>query len=134
MAKIDTPAAWVGWVYFAASLLILIGAMQIVQGLGAIFNPDFFVATSEEVFVFNIATWGWLHLAIGIIAISSGIGTFTGAVWARILALIVTAFAMLSSIAFITVFPFWSIFVLLVGAVVIYALTVQGDGTKSVTK
>lgn len=129
MAKIETPTAWVGWVYFAASMLVLIGAMQIVQGLGAIFNPDFFVATSEKVFVFNLTTWGWIHLVIGIVALAAGIGTFSGAVWARLVALLVTVLAMLGTIAFITVFPFWSIFLLIVGSFVIYALTVQGDST-----
>lgn len=41
MAKIETPTAWEGWGFFAALMLVLVGTMQIVQGLGAIANPDF---------------------------------------------------------------------------------------------
>lgn len=121
------PTAWVGWVYFAASMLVLIGAMQLIQGLGAIFNPDFFVATSETILVFNLTTWGWAHLILGILALSSGVGLFTGASWARLASLIITVFAMVASLAFITVFPFWALFTLIVGAFVIYAITVHGN-------
>lgn len=41
MAKTNTPTAWVGWGYFAAFMLMLIGIMQVVQGLGALLNPSY---------------------------------------------------------------------------------------------
>src|SRR6218665_2545193 len=109
MAKAVIPTAWVGWVYFAASMLVLIGVMQMVQGLGAIFNPTYFVATSEHLIVFNIATWGWIHIGLGVVALAAGVGTFAGSMWARIVSLIVTVLAMVGTIAFITVYPFWSV-------------------------
>jgi len=126
MAKIETPTAWVGWVVFAAAMLVLVGAMQIIQGLGAIFNPDYFIVTENRVFLFDIATWGWIHLLIGIVALSAGIGTLTGATWARIVAVVITVLAILANIAYITTFPIWAIFTIVVGSFVIYALTVHG--------
>ena len=130
MPKIETPTAWVGWVYFAASMLVLIGAMLIVQGLGALFNPHFFVVTGGQVFAFNLTAWGWIHTIIGIVALASGIGTMAGAGWARIVSVVVTVLAMLASIAYITTFPLWATFVLVVGGFVIYALTVHGAETN----
>lgn len=130
MAKIETPTAWVGWVFFAASMLVLIGAMQLVQGLGALFNPDFFVTTENSVFAFSVTTWGWVHVILGIVALASGIGVMAGAKWARIIAVVITALAMLGSIAYITTFPLWSTFVLLIGGFVIFALTVHGAETE----
>lgn len=127
MAKIQTPTAWVGWGYFAAAMLVLVGAMQIIQGLGAIFNPDYFVVTENRVFLFDISTWGWIHLILGVVALSAGIGTMTGARWARIVAVVITALVMVGTIAYITTFPIWSIFTLLIGFFVIYALTVHGS-------
>lgn len=130
MAKIERPTAWVGWIFFAASLLVLIGAMQLVQGLGAILNPDYFVATKNNIFVFDLTTWGWIHALIGVVALAAGIGTMAGAGWARIVAIVVTALAMLGSIAYLTVFPLWATFVLVVGGFIIYALTVHGAETN----
>lgn len=130
MAVRATPTAWAGWVFFGAAMLVLIGTMQLVQGLGALFNPDFFVVTDNRVFAFDLTTWGWIHTLIGVAALAGGIGTMAGAGWARIVAVVVTALAMLSSIAFITTFPLWSTFVLIIGGLVIYALTVHGRETE----
>lgn len=127
MAKIKEPTAWVGWVFFGATLLVLIGAMQIVEGLGAIFKPDYFVSTENSTFVLSLTQWGWTHLIIGVLALMGGIGTLAGVAWARILSVVITGLAMLASIAYITTFPLWSTFVLVIGAFVIYALTVHGD-------
>ena len=132
MPKIQTPAAWVGWVYFGASMLVLIGAMLIVQGLGALFNPDFFVATGNGVFALNLTAWGWIHTIIGIVALASGIGTMAGASWARIVSVVVTVLAMVASIAYITTFPIWATFMLIIGAFVVYALTVHGAEVRDV--
>lgn len=126
MAKKMEPTAWVGWVFFGATLLVLIGAMQIVQGLGAIFKPDFFVTTENSVFVLSLTQSGWTHLIIGVLALMGGIGTLAGVAWARIISVIVTVLAMLASIAYITTFPLWATFVLVIGAFIIYAFTVHG--------
>lgn len=127
MAKIETSTAWVGWVFFGAAMLVLVGVMQLVQGLAALFNPDYFVATANNVFVLSLTTWGWTHTIIGILALAGGIGVMAGARWARILSVVITALAMVSSIAYITTFPIWSTFVLVIGGIVIYALTVHGN-------
>ena len=126
MPKTEKPTAWVGWVFFGATLLILIGAMQIVEGLGAILKPDYFLSTENSVFVLSLTQWGWTHLILGVLALIGGIGTVAGVKWARIISIVITGLAMLSSIAYITTFPIWSIFVLVVGAFIIYALTVHG--------
>lgn len=126
MPNIKEPTAWVGWVFFGATLLVLIGAMQVVQGLGAIFQPDYFVTTDNAVFVLSLTQWGWTHLILGVLALIGGIGTLAGVAWARIISVIITVLAMLASIAYITTFPIWSIFILVVGAFIIYALTVHG--------
>jgi len=38
----DEPTAWVGWVAFAAVMLIVMGVFQIVQGLVALFDDGFY--------------------------------------------------------------------------------------------
>src|SRR6201999_2773976 len=75
---------WVGWVYFGGAMMILLGTFNIIEGLGALFNDQYYVPTSQGLLVFDITGWGWVHLIIGGLAVIVGVGLFTGATWARI--------------------------------------------------
>ena len=51
---------------FAASLMLLAGVFQAVEGIAALVNgTDFLVRSRHYVFVFNATTWGWIHLILG---------------------------------------------------------------------
>ena len=57
------PSGWaMGGVTFAASMLGLIGIFQIIAGLTAIFNDDFFVVARNYTFDLDVSAWGWITL------------------------------------------------------------------------
>ena len=69
-----SPTAY-GGVVFAAMLMILAGTFQAVQGLVALVNDDFYVTGEEYIFRFDLTTWGWVHLVLGVIvALAGGLG------------------------------------------------------------
>ena len=127
MAKKEAATSFVGWAYFAATLLLIVGGMQIITGLVGIFDTDFYISTSVGVIAFNYTTWGWIHLVLGVLALATGLGVLAGKTWARVVAIIITAFVMLGNITFITAYPLWSIISLIMGGFIIYALTLHGD-------
>ena len=43
----------VGWTYFAAMMMVLVGVFHAIAGLVAIFDDEFFVATRNYVFQFD---------------------------------------------------------------------------------
>jgi hypothetical protein len=47
--------------------------------------------------------------------------------WARIIAIILAILSILSQLMFISAYPIWSIFAIVIDFVVIYALTVHGS-------
>ena len=117
---------WVGWVYFAAFLLILNGSFQTIMGIIALFNSQVYAVVNDTVVLFNIATWGFVHMLLGIILIAAGSALFTGRLWARIVGVIVATVSILSQLMFISAYPFWSIIAIIIDFAVIYALTVHG--------
>ena len=127
MANRVATTGWVGWAYFAAALLLVVGGMQIINGFVAIFDQNFYVATANGLIAFNYAGWGWIHLILGVVALATGLGIFSGSAWARIVGVIITAFVMLDNIASINAYPLWSIIALIMGGFIIYALTLHGD-------
>lgn len=117
---------WVGWVYFAAFMLVVLGFFQSILGLTALLNDEFYLALNGTLLVFDYTTWGWIHLIFGIIAIVAGTALFNGSMWARVLAVILVGINFLMQFAFVGVYPLWSIIVMVIDVLVLYALTVHG--------
>lgn len=125
------PTGWVGWVVFAGIMLFMLGSFQAIEGLVAIFNDNYFVVSSGKLLVSaNFATWGWLHLAIGVIAMFAGWGVLAGQTWARIFGIGVAFLGALANMAFINAYPIWSLLLIALDVVVIYALAVHGREVK----
>jgi hypothetical protein len=116
-------SAWAeGVTYFAVALLIIAGIFQVLQGLDAIFSNQFFVATQNHLFSFNVTTWGWIHLIIGIIALAVGVGVFYGASWARGAGMGIAIVQAITQFMFLPYYPVWSIVIIALDVAVIWAL------------
>ncbi|MCE7884226.1 MAG: hypothetical protein DYH08_10255 [Actinobacteria bacterium ATB1] len=121
------PSGWaIGWSAFAAVILMLIGVFQFFAGLVAIVDDKFYVVTKEYIFQFDATTWGWIHLIIGIIVFFAGIFIFTGAVWARLVGVIIAALSAIAAFFWLPWYPIWAIIVIAIDIFVIWALTVHG--------
>lgn len=72
---------------FAGTHMVMIGIFHAVQGLVALFNDTFYDVGPEYVFRFDVTTWGWVHLVLGVVVAFAGVGLFRGAVWARTVAI-----------------------------------------------
>jgi len=120
-------SSWaIGWTAFAAVMMILSGVWWITAGIIALVDKNFYVVTRNYVFKFDVTAWGWIHLAFGIVALIAGFFLFTGAVWARIVGVIVATLAAVAAFAWIPYYPVMAIVLLAVSAAVIWALTVHG--------
>lgn len=119
-------SAAVGWTAFAAIMLIIYGVLDVIQGIVALANNEFFVVTEEYVFRFNITTWGWIHLIGGIILIFAGAGIFSGNLLARTVGVVMAGLAVIWNFAWLPYYPIWSIIAIAIGIAVIWALTAHG--------
>jgi hypothetical protein len=116
----------VGWTTFAAFMMLLIGGFHAVAGLVAIFDDKFYVTTREYVFQFDRTTWGWVHLILGIVVFLAGLGLFSGAVWARVIGVIMALFSAIVAFAWLPWYPVWGIVIIAMAVAVIWALTAHG--------
>jgi hypothetical protein len=118
---------WVGWLMFAGIMLILVGAFQAIDGLIALFKDELYVVRPNGL-VINIdyTAWGWTHLLLGILLIAAGYAVFSGRVWGRTLAVIAAILSAVVNFAFIPAYPVWSLLIITVDILVIYALIAHG--------
>ena len=122
----NNVTGWVGWVYFAAFMVLLAGIFQLISGFAALLNPDYFKVVNGALLVFDLTTWGWIHLLLGIALLCVGTALFSGKTWARVIAVILAMLNLLAQFAFLSEYPIWSVVIIAVDVLVIYALTVHG--------
>ena len=121
------PTAWTGWVVFAAFMMLMNGVIQMIEGLMALINDDYFAVTPRGLAVsVDFTTWGWVHLFLGAAVFASGLGILAGNLAARIVGVVLAAFNAIVALLFIEAAPVWGIILITVDILVIYALTVHG--------
>jgi hypothetical protein len=129
---VTDQTAWVGWVVFGASMMALLGTFHVIAGLVALFNETYFVAPHRDLVVsVSYDTWGWAHLIGGLIVLLAGVGLFTGAIWARVLGVGIAMLSAIMNLAFLAASPVWSVMMITLAVLVIYAVTAHGREIKN---
>lgn len=131
-SQTETSGWAVGWTYFAAIMMSILGIWWIMSGLVAVFEDEFFVVTEEWVFQFDLTTWGWIHMILGIIILLASIGLYSGAVWARTVGVVVAGLAMIIAFAWLPYYPVWALLFITSSFAVIWALTAHGRDVTTV--
>jgi hypothetical protein len=127
------PTGWVGWIVFAAVMMIMIGVLHAIEGLVALFKDTYYLVTDKGlVFSVDYSAWGWVQLIAGIVVAAAGAALFTGRIWARVVGVIVVLLSLLVNFTFTSAYPLWSAIVIALDVLVIYALTVHGGEMKDV--
>jgi hypothetical protein len=117
----------VGLIAFAGILMLMAGGFELMSGLVAIFQDDFYASTPNYVFQFDVSTWGWIHLILGAVLILGGIGVLSGWMAGRIIGVVLAVLSAMANFAFIPYYPFWSFAVIILDVFVIWALVAHGD-------
>jgi hypothetical protein len=116
----------IGGIAFAATVLTIVGVFQVITGLAAIFDDDFYVVTQNYAFDLDTSAWGWIHLLLGILLVVTGWGLFSRSAWAGVTAIFVASLSAVANFFFIPYYPFWSILMIALAIWVIWAITRPG--------
>lgn len=122
----STKGSWADVVAtFAGVFLILSAGMEILHGAAAIQNGDLYAAGHSYLYQFNMTTWGWIHISIGVLSAAAAIGILLRRSWGQISGLVITGLSMIANFAFIPHYPIWSIIVIAFDLLVMWALLAQ---------
>ena len=123
----EQPPGWaVGFIVFAAVMMMMAGVFQALAGLVAIFENTFYTATRNYLFEFDVSAWGWIHLILGVIVALAGFALLSGATWARAVGITLAVLSAIANFLFIPYYPFWSLLIIALDVFVIWALAVHG--------
>ena len=121
---------WVGWVYFAGLMMVLLGVFQAIAGLVALFKDEVYAIGPNNIWILDFTTWGWAHLILGVIIVCAGMAVLAGKMWGRVVGIIMASLSAVANFGFIPVYPIWSTLMVVLNGVVIYALVAHGAEAK----
>jgi len=122
----DERTGWTGWITFAGVMMIIGGALNLFYGIIAAVNDEWVVFTNRGDVYLDVSEWGWVHIILGAIVLLSGIGVFSGNILARTVGVIVASISLVANFFFLPVYPIWSLIVITIDVLVIWALTAHG--------
>ncbi|MDQ4117680.1 MAG: hypothetical protein M3235_12060 [Actinomycetota bacterium] len=120
------PGPWVGWIWFAGVIMVLVGLFNVVVGLTAVIRDEVFTVVPSGVLVFDLTTWGWIHLVLGLAQVAVAAGLFAAKAWALTVGVVIAGLNALAQLVALPYAPLWALIIIVLDCVVIYAMVVHG--------
>jgi hypothetical protein len=117
-----------GWKMFAGIMLMIVGFMNIFDGLVAITQTNYIRRNTGGLLPVtnNVKTWGWVAVIIGVIVVLAAFGVLAGATWARVVGILVASVNLMFQFAYLGHYAFWSFTLIIIDILVIYGLAARG--------
>ena len=112
-----------GWLGFAGFMLAFAGVWAFFEGILAVSSSKIYTASATYVFS-DLHTWGWIMIGLGIATMFAAAGIFTGSELARWFGIAVAGVNAFGQLMFLHANPWWSMTMVAVDLLVIYALVV----------
>lgn len=114
-----------GWIAFAGVMLILVGFLDVIDGLWALDHSD--TRSSALLYADRLGGWGWFYLILGIVLVLAGIGVFYRSQVARWIGIIAGSVAIVSNMLWVFFAPGVVLIHIILASLVVYALVVYGE-------
>jgi hypothetical protein len=116
-----------GWIIFAATMFAIVGVFNFIQGLVFLVEDTWTVLTPDSILVFDLTTWGWILLILGVIEMVVSWGVLSGQTWAQVVGIIIASVAIVLNVLSLSIYPIWGLIALVLQVLVIWGLAVHGD-------
>jgi hypothetical protein len=115
-----------GRTVFAAILLLMLGTINIIYGIGALDDANYFTNDTRYILT-NLNTLGWVLIILGVIQLTGGFSLMAGNVYGRVIGIVggsLGAIGALLSIGGNN--PWWSLAVFALCIYVVHGIIVFG--------
>lgn len=128
MATTQTPTtehapARTGLVTFGGVMLVIAGAFNLLDGIVALVRDNYYVA--DELLFGDLSAWGVWWLVVGVMQLFAGYQIMTRKMWGVIFGIFLAGVNAITQLMFLRAYPAWSIAILVVDGLIIYALTTR---------
>lgn len=114
------------WAAFVVVLFFVLGCFNLIDGVAALVQDDYFRA--DELLFGDLTMWGFIYLAVGALQLVTAWLIFSEHEIGALLGVILAACNAVVALLSLGAYPVWSVMILVLDGLVIYALTVYGTG------
>ena len=120
-----------GRVAFAATLLLIVGILNIIYGIGALDDANIFVNDRRFIFT-NLNTLGWVLIVLGLIQLTGGFSLMAGNIYGRIIGIVGGSLGAIGALLSIGgAYPWWSLGIFALCVYVVYGIIVYGEEERA---
>ncbi len=122
-----------GRVVFAATLLLIIGVVNIIYGIGALDDANIFVGDTRFI-LNNLNTLGWVSglIILGVIQLTGGFSLMAGNSYGRVIAIIGGSLGAIGALFSIGEgHPWWSLAIFALCVYVVHGVIVFGEDERA---
>jgi hypothetical protein len=120
-----------GWIAFAGVMMFILGSLDAFWGLAAILNDEIVVVGGRGALIFDITTWGWIHIILGSLVALTGIGLMVGNTAARVGGIFLVAINAIAQIVWFPAAPLWSFLMIILNTVILYQLMMNWSADEA---
>ena len=116
-----------GRVVFAATLLLLVGTLNIIYGIGALADASIY-ANDTRYILTNLNALGWVLVILGIIQLAGGLSLLAGNTYGRVIGIIAGTLGAIGALLSVGgAYPWWSLAIFALCVYIIHGIIVYGD-------
>jgi hypothetical protein len=121
-----------GRVVFAAVFLLIVGTLNIIYGIGAIADANWWVHDTRYILT-NVHTLGWVLIILGVIQITGGYSLMAGHAWGRFVGIVAGSLGAIGALLSMgqNSNPFWELAIFALCAWVVYGIIVFGEDERA---
>jgi hypothetical protein len=121
-----------GRVMFAATLLLLVGVLNVIYGFGALDDANIFKGDTRYI-LDNLNTLGWVLIVLGVIQLTAGFSLMSGNAYGRFMGIFAGSLGAIGALLSIGgAYPWWSLAVFALCVYVVHGIMVFGEDEEVV--
>jgi hypothetical protein len=117
-----------GRAVFAATLLLILGTLNIIYGIGSLSDASIFVNDQRYV-LDNLSTLGWVLIVLGLIQLTGGFSLWAGNAYGKVIGVAGAGLGAIGALLSIGGSnPWWSLGIFFLCIYVIHGIFIYGEG------
>jgi hypothetical protein len=120
-----------GRAVFVATLLLIVGTLNIIYGIGALDDANILV-NDQRLVLTNLNTLGWVSIVLGLIQLTGGLSLFAGNIYGRLIGIVGGSLGAIGALLGIGgSYPWWSLCIFFLCIYIVHGIFIYGDDERA---